>query len=121
LELYFVQDDENRYHYTVMDRNMWATEIYNQNSSSPNETSFWYVYQFGNNYWFPGTGDLDDYGISKVWQFPKSERTWKVPSNFSENVWSLTSNIYADGNWYAWWWRSNDWWNPNLDLDSRQW
>jgi hypothetical protein len=22
LELYFVQDDENRYHYTVMDRNM---------------------------------------------------------------------------------------------------
>ena len=36
--------------YIIMDRNLWAT---NTNISS--EDSYWYMYQWGNNYGFPGT------------------------------------------------------------------
>ena len=52
LDVYILKDENEKNHYTIMDRNMWATEIYNNNHSNPNIYSLWYYYQWWNNYWF---------------------------------------------------------------------
>ena len=54
LELYFLKDNWGIEHYTIMDRNMWATEPYNQSFTTwwVNTESFWYHYQRWNNYGF---------------------------------------------------------------------
>ena len=55
LELYFLSTNDTVSHYTLMDRNLWASTGYNQNWSSPNSDSYWYVYQWWNNYGFTST------------------------------------------------------------------
>ena len=51
LHLYFVNGSETK-HYTIMDRNMWATDV----------NQWWYYYQWWNNWWFdhPLTGTTTD-------------------------------------------------------------
>lgn len=38
--------------YTIMDKNLWATTVYNQ-WDTLTDANCWYFYQWGNNYWFP--------------------------------------------------------------------
>ena len=53
-----VTDPENsRKWITIHDRNLWAVTTWAW-TSAPN-TSYWYYYQWGNNYWFPTTGDIE--------------------------------------------------------------
>ena len=46
LELYLLASDQNKIHYTIMDRNMWATEVFNKYYDSPNPASLGYLYQW---------------------------------------------------------------------------
>ena len=46
LDLYFMEDEDNVSHYTIMDRNLWATWVFNQDWKNQNTDSFWYVYQW---------------------------------------------------------------------------
>ena len=54
LDLFFVDNEWNVWHHTIMDRNMWASEVFNKKFglSNINTWSFGYRYQWWNNYWF---------------------------------------------------------------------
>ena len=52
LDVYIVDTNGDVSKYVMMDRNVWASDIYNQNFSSQNTGSFGYVYQWWNNWWF---------------------------------------------------------------------
>ena len=128
LELYFFKDQENIKHYTIMDRNMWADEVY---TWTYNINSIWYYYQRWNNYGF------------KLWCYSNwcnSFLSWESSSGIviSYEDWSLympwkyAMNIRSTAqNWI--WWSTNDnnnlwWWswdtiefNWNGDKSDRQW
>ena len=147
LELYFLSWDWTTKHFTIMDRNLWASEPYNQqfvrDSASINTDSFWYHYQWWNNYWFepcinsPLTSNL-------CATFPKSETTvWTIaqniwsaymPSKYARNTLSNSENWMSSsstGDNIRWWgwdtissnhdstliWNNNDW----SILSWRQW
>ena len=90
--------------FTVMDRNLWAksASLWYDDTTSEN---IWYYYQYGNNYWFPTTGEWDNITSEQV----------KNPLTASSSAWSRT-NPYS--NWLfvtvspwntnsltsLWWW-----------------
>lgn len=43
--------------YTIMDKNLWATTVYND-WDTLSEANCWKYYQWGNNYWFSWTGSI---------------------------------------------------------------
>jgi len=80
LELYFLQSDWTITHYTIMDRNMWATEVYNQDWNNQNTGSYGYYYEWWNNNWF-----LDGYTYQAMcgYSFSSSwsnNRQWPCPT-----------------------------------------
>jgi len=111
LELYFLKSDGTTGHYTLMDRNMWATEVYNQNQDNPNFESLWYHYQRWNNYGFKPCE------WNECSTFPWWETAWNIvieksvweayaPSKYARNTWSTADN-------WMWWAGDNDnlrWW-----------
>ena len=113
LNVYFVWSDGSINHTVLMDRNLWATAIYNQNYNNPNTASYGYYYQWWNNYWFI------------PWSI--NTRTTSIPYE----VWSqYVPSKYASGEFVertaAWWqgWEgvsSYDlWWRDGSVID-RQW
>ena len=126
LELYFLEDDWNIIHYTMMDRNMWATEIYNQNFDNSNTESFGNHYQWGNNWWFkPCIALWSQCGTFPWWEsyttnerVQKSEWSLNTKSRYVSNVYreinSSPFNWMADANAVAndestdmWWWKGD--------------
>lgn len=130
LELYFLANDENKVHYTIMDRNMWATEVFNKYYTGPNPESLGYLYQWWNNYWFPAKWDLvEQWVFTGTSQVPKSIRSAWIPSNYASGVYYLNSADHASwmgsptiSDW-IWWWtwdtRTGNW--QNTTLEDRQW
>ena len=126
LELYFVSNTWSITHYTIMDRNMWATEVYNQNYTKPNAWSLWYQYQWWNNYGFMPCVSYQN-GCSS---FPNNEKRyygwyskeiWSsyVPSQFASNRWSSYKtwmNDWWTGDNIWWWWWDTDWSNWDWTL-----
>ena len=122
LELYFISNTWALSHYTIMDRNLWATEVYNQqyvrDASVINTWSFWYHYQWWNNYGFepcinnPLTGETCIWFANNAWFVNTvSKEKWGLymPSRYAMNIWSTNNN------WMAWsttidniWWWSWD-------------
>lgn len=43
--------------YTIMDKNLWATTVYN-NGDTLTQANMWNKYQWWNNYWFPSTWNV---------------------------------------------------------------
>ena len=130
LDIYFLASDGDKKHYTIMDRNMWATGVYNKNYGTPNSSSLGYVYQWWNNYWFPARWDLaQQWVFTTNSQVPKSIWSKWVPSKYSSMTYYLDSN--KDATWMAgwttsdwiWWWTwdtaSTEW--ANTTLEGRQW
>ena len=133
LDLYYLVSDgstDNK-QYTIMDRNMWATFIYNKNYTSPNNDSKWYFYQWWNNYGFPSTWwtNLPGSVATTTSQVPKSIWGEYIPSRYASGVYYY--NNTSHGNWMAgstssdgiWWWT----WDTYLvngigtTLEWRQW
>ena len=119
LEVYFLDDAWKVNHYTMMDRNMWATEIYNWDFSTwwINTWSFWYHYQWGNNYWFApciatweSCDTFPNGETTTNTRVPKSVWMLYVPSNYANNKWnrhdprmeSSVENYQNNDN--LWWW-----------------
>ena len=122
LEVFMINNNET-FHYTLMDRNMWAKERYDWNIE--NQNSYWYVYQWWNNYWFPSTWSLVDHWIASYnFQVPYSDWIIYSPSNFSKNVWSTFNSNNGRG---VWWIEdaglddSKVLWQWDWTAESRQW
>ena len=130
LELYLLASDQNKIHYTIMDRNMWATEVFNKYYDSPNPASLGYLYQWWNNYWFPAQWDLAQHWVFiRTSQVPKNIWSTWIPSNYASGTYY--SNAGSHVSWmgsssktdWIWWWtwdtRNANWWNTTLE--ARQW
>ena len=130
LELYLLASDQNKIHYTMMDRNMWATEVFNKYYDAPNPASLGYLYQWWNNYWFPAQWDLaQQWVFIRTSQVPKNIWSVWVPSNYASGTYY--SNAGSHASWmgspsktdWIWWWtwdtRNANWWNTTLE--ARQW
>ena len=128
LDVYFLKSDWSVAHDTLMDRNLWATEIYNQNYASPNKASYGNYFQWWNNYGFPSEWDVttspfqvdaSGYGPGRYynnWMF--------IAKSASFYDWSSVQNDNL------WWWsgddNSNNWWydtgnNIAINVTWRQW
>ena len=108
LELYFLINTETLpHHYTMMDRNMGASEVYNQNWDNPNTESYWYVYQRWNNYWFTSTAESEFRESMTGVKTPRFARSGvRVPSLYANDV-----RYWGEDSW-MWSWTDNDniWW-----------
>ncbi len=98
LDVYILSNDTNtnKYHYTLMDRNMGAGS----------QNAIWYYYQWWNNFWFtPWWGKTES---GKRWT---SGYSWNHP--YVNSIFYLNGNN-DDGNWInpknpdLWWWNESD-------------
>ena len=115
LELYFLNNAGTVSHYTIMDRNMGASEVYNQDWDNQNTGSYWYIYQRWNNYGFTSTSS-DFTGEFTGVQVPKSVRYEYSPSSYSNHI------RYAGADSWMWWGGPYDniWWWAS-DTSSANW
>lgn len=80
LELYFLINTETLpHHYTIMDRNLGASEVYNQDWEHQNEESFWYYYKWWNNQWF--TASDSAFLSASAWTWVEWEQ-WPCPDGY---------------------------------------
>jgi hypothetical protein len=83
--------------YTMMDKNLWATTVYN-NWNTLTQANMWNMYQWWNNYWFPST--------------------WSVTTSSTQvnaqNYWPW--NYYSSSTFITW---SNDW--SSVHNDNLRW
>ena len=92
--------------YTIMDKNLWATTVYND-WDTLSEANCGKYYQWGNNYWFPWTGSITT-STTQV------DASWYWPTN----PYSSDTFIIWNGNWSSvqndnlWWWET---WVVTLD------
>ena len=125
LYTYFLIDQDNIAHKTIMDRNVWATEIYNQNYGKQNAASYWYYFQWWNNYWIGNSSDVDwtkDYIVtSSIWSLWISSKYYsrKLRSNDEKKNWMDSTNNSAGLWWWTWDTATTEW--DNSTLEWRQW
>ena len=130
IELYYVKSDWTSDFKVMMDRNLWASEVWNWlNLNQANIWSFGYHYQWWNNYGFESCYTTNC--VTLPWW---EDSTWikvddfiwkqKEPSKYTSNVWNTSSprNSWAKANDNLWWW-SGDKTNLNWawTLEARQW
>ena len=108
-------DNPNEW-FTIMDRNLWATS---NDITSPN--SYWYYFQWWNNYWFPSNKWPEKIWADKV----DASNYW--PWNYYENdtyiIWNENWDLSNNNN--LWWWENDNednwrWMDLNNPTD-RQW
>ena len=108
LNIYFLESNGTIKSWVIMDRNMWATEIFNKNYDSPNDTSYGYYYQRWNNYWFATTWTIST--SSRL--VPKLVWSGYVPSKYANGQFILHPHSWIevidnDFNDNLWWWKTN--------------
>jgi len=88
--------------YTIMDKNLWATTVYND-WDTLTQDNMWNMYQWWNNYWFPSTWTISktsstDVDTSGYWP-------WNYYSSDIYNIWSSywSSNINNNLRWWETW------------------
>lgn len=90
--------------YTLMDKNLWATVVYNY-WDTMTEANCGKVYQWGNNYAFSWDADYD---VSQITQSATQvDVTWYWPWNYySSSTWITTNPRQSSANdWNnLWWW-----------------
>jgi hypothetical protein len=85
---------------TIMDRNLWATTIY-EDWDTLSEANCGYYYQWGNNYWFPWIWSSETVTVSNTrvdvtdcWPSTYSSSTFIVPSTPPYNTfWGTPNNL----------------------------
>ena len=118
LDVYIIENESNSWHYTLMDRNLWAKVIYNGNYSNPNEGSRWYYYQWWNNYGF------DEYTTDNFPLSPIVSETKNVSSYSRSNPYYSSFFRWKDGSSITNWMSSINkdlWWDITKTQESRQW
>ena len=103
LELYLRSNanyDNINLHYTIMDRNLWA--ITNDVTST---WSYWYYYQWWNNYWFSyplsGTSfSSEKVDVSEFWP-------WNYYASNVFHTWDFYNTYLLNDNQNLWWWESS--------------
>lgn len=90
LELYFLVNTETSpHHYTIMDRNLGASDVYNQDWVNQNTGSYGYYYKWWNNQWF--TASDSAFLSASTWTWVEWEQ-WPCPDGYyipSVDDWSL--------------------------------
>ena len=89
MDVYILWQDGNTVSYSLMDRNLWAKAVYNQDADNPNVDSFWYNYQWWNNYGFEPctTYHCNSLPNGETTSATKVEiSTSDVPSKYASNV-----------------------------------
>ena len=110
LDMYFVTDEWTTWHYTLMDRNLWATEVYD---GTDNICTYWYYYQWWNNHGFPYLCH-ERISVEKVdtssysWRNPYLSGVYVCGLDSSSNNWSIETN-------------ADLWWNDTNTNVARQW
>ena len=125
LDLFLVDGEWNVWHHTIMDRNMWASEVYNKKFGlwNINTWSFGYRYQWWNNYWFTPcyTNWCSDFSESSdgvvvpyyLREYAYNE-DWRDPlPYFAHNVWDKWYTIVDSVDDY-------DVWTPPLSIRLQQ-
>lgn len=118
-----ITDPENSKKWiTIHDRNLGATETWAWTNAP--DTSYWYYYQWGNNYGFPTTGDIE-----KVLLY--SETNVDASLYWPTHPYSSDTFIKGNSDWShtwnnnLWWWdwdNGNNWrWYPVNNSIDRQW
>lgn len=64
--------------YTIQDKNLWATQVYNR-WDALTEANAGYMYQWGNNYWFPSTWSISKTSTTQV------DTNWYWPWNYYDS------------------------------------
>ena len=118
LDVYIIENESNSWHYTLMDRNLWAKVIYNWNYSNPNEGSRWYYYQWWNNYGF------DEYTTDNLPLSPIVSETKNVSSYSRSNPYYSSFFRWKEDQSIKNWMTSLNkklWWDDGNNEVSRQW
>ena len=98
--------------FTIMDRNLWAEKTWAYTDLTTG--SYWYHYQWWNNYWFISyTGLTDEYKTeNKIYVNWKTEYSWNQfvwwSSNNTWMSWSNNDNLWTWGNKQ---WPCPEWWH----------
>ena len=127
LDVYILDANGDISTYVMMDRNIWASEVYNQDFSQQNTGSFGFIYQWWNNWWFErcrgngttchgvGTSNPDtstsqvDKSIwsnyynskyaSKTWIAVNKDTPWQKNPDVKDNLWWWESDEVSDKQW----------------------
>ena len=97
LDMYFITDSWTTWHYTLMDRNLWATQVY---VWIDNICTYWYYYQWWNNYWFPNEWSVTTSST------PVDASTFGPLNYYSSSTFITTSSWDSSNNKNLWWWVS---------------
>ena len=123
LDVYMIDSNGSLIKYVMMDRNLWATGVYNKNFDSQNPSSFGFVYQWWNNYGFPrcnGNGTCNYSPITDTQVSVDIVENY-IPSKFASSTWIWKN--WSNGSKKSWYVSDNTlnhlWWNANTT--DRQW
>lgn len=101
--------DGNFNEFTISDKNLWATQVWN-NGDTVSQSNCWYYYQRWNNYWFPFTWSVTTSSSrpDPTWYWPwnyyssstfiTNSTTWMNPTN--DNLWG--GGIWWTLEWMRW-------------------
>ena len=120
-----IKDPNNTWKWiTILDRNLWATATWAWIDES--RESFWYYYQWWNNYWFPSDPNTQisttgtQVNASAYW--PNTDNWYYSSDTFIKwnNDWSIVRNDNL------WWWSGdskdgNGRWYPVTNPEDRRW
>ena len=118
LDVYILNNEVNKQQYTLMDRNMWALDRYNK-STSINDESRGYYYQWWNNYGFDSHYENDGaISIRTKQRVDVDNYSWESPYySFRFYV-----NWAGDANWMNNITTKKDlWWDITKTQEARQW
>ena len=118
LDVYLISSTGAISTYVMMDRNLWATGVYNKNFDSQNPSSFGFVYQWWNNYGFPRCNGNATCNYSPITDTPVSVDIVEnyIPSKFASSIWIWKN--WGNGSSKSWHSNSGNvlkylWWNGN--------
>jgi len=86
LELYFVDQFSQHLSFSLMDRNLWATEIYNQDWHNINPSSIWQKYSYPSDSMCP-----EWYHVPSTWEWKNLKDAWYYSSY--GDVFNFTSDL----------------------------
>lgn len=120
-----IKDPNNTWKWiTILDRNLWATATWAWVDES--RKSFWYYYQWWNNYWFPSDPNAT---ISTTWTQVDASAYWPNTDNwyYSSDTFIKWNNDWSSvRNDNLWWWSGdsrdgNGRWYPVTNPEDRRW
>ena len=118
LDVYMIDSNGSLIKYVMMDRNLWATGVYNKNFDSQNPNSFGFVYQWWNNYGFPRCNGNATCNYSPITDTQVSVDIVEnyIPSKFASSIWIWKN--WGNGSSKSWHSNSGNvlkylWWNGN--------